>query len=347
MKAETLSPAGIAFGLAALVLIVALPWWLPHLVADYWVDIFAEILIWSLLAASVNLLYGYTGLLSFGQALYFGIGAYGVAFGLQHFGLGFWPSFFLGIFASTALSAVAGIFAVRLSWHYFSIITIVFGLIFYLLAVGAKDLTGGDDGLSLSLPPFFKSGNVELTLFDQATQYLFIFSIVALCYLGLWMLLRSPLGYALKAVRENAARAGLIGLDSYWLRYTSFVIAGFLAGTAGTLFALFSRYASAQYMYWTVSGEGVIWTIVGGAGTLFGPLVGTAVLIVLREEISSVWEHYLLVLGVIVILMVTFAPRGIIGVLSDLAQRFRRRPRTPAVVPSATRPSTPAAAHSE
>jgi len=340
MKAETPTPLGLVLGVGALALVATLPWWLPHLVADYWVDIFAEVLIWSLLATSVNLLYGYTGLLSFGQALYFGIGAYGVAFGLQHFGLGFWSSFLLGILASTALSAVAGIFAVRLSWHYFSIITIVFGLIFYLLAVGAKDLTGGDDGLSLSLPPFFQSGDLELTLFEQSTQYLFILVMVGACYLGLWMLLRSPLGYALKAVRENAGRAGLIGLDTFWLRYTSFVISGFLAGMAGTLFALFSRYASAQYMYWTVSGEGVIWTIVGGAGTLFGPLVGTAVLIVLREEISSIWEHYLLVLGVIVILMVTFAPRGIVGVLGDLIVRLRRR----------AEPDTPepaAAAHSE
>jgi branched-chain amino acid transport system permease protein len=116
-------------------------------------------------------------------------------------------------------------------------------------------------------------------------------------------------------VRENATRAGLVGLNPYLIRLASFVIAGFLAGVSGALFALFSRYASAQYMFWTVSGEAVIWTIVGGTGTLFGPAIGAALLILVREELSVYWEHYLIAVGVIVILVVTFVPKGIVGSL--------------------------------
>lgn len=303
--------------------LVAAPWLLPKFVPQFWVNILAEIMIWGLLASSANLLLGYTGLLSFGQSLYFGFGAYGVAFGITRFGLGVVPSFLFAVAVATLAAAVAGFFAVRLTWHYFAIITVVFSLIFYLVAVGWKSLTGGDDGLSFALPPLARFGDTELTLLDPTFQYFFILVVVAACYLLQWLVLRSPLGVAFTAVRENATRAGLVGLNPYLIRLASFIIAGFLAGVSGALFALFSRYASAQYMFWTVSGEAVIWTIVGGTGTLFGPAIGAALLILLREELSIYWEHYLIVVGVIVILVVTFVPKGIVGSLRS--QRGARR----------------------
>jgi branched-chain amino acid transport system permease protein len=312
-------------GLIALALLVVAPLLLIALGARFWVNIIAEVMIWSLLAASVNLLFGYTGLLSFGQALYFGMGAYGVAFGLDKLGLSFWPSFALGIGVGTLTAAVAGVFAVRLTWHYFAIITVVFSLIFYFLAVGWKDLTNGDDGMPFSIPPVFVFDGLELKLYDLTFQYYFVLVVVGLCYLLLWALLRSPLGLAFRSVRDNDRRAGLIGLNVYGIRYVSFVIAGFLASVGGVLFALFARYATASYLFWTVSGEGVIWAIVGGVGTLFGPALGTAVLIVLREELSIYWEHYLLVVGVIVILMVRYAPDGLIGLLGRLLAGGRSR----------------------
>ena len=311
------SPMAIA-GLLALALLVVAPLVLPALGARFWVSILAEVMIWSLLAASVNLLFGYIGLLSFGQALYFGMAAYGVAFGLDKFALSFWPAVALGIGIGTLTAAAAGILAVRLTWHYFAIITVVFSLIFYFLSVGWKDLTNGDDGMPFSIPPVFSAGGIELKLYDLTFQYYFVFLSVGLCYLLLWSLLRSPLGLAFRSVRDNDQRAGLIGLNPYGIRYASFVIAGFLASVSGVLFALFARFATASYLFWTVSGEGVVWAIVGGTGTLFGPALGTAVLIVLREELSLYWEHYLLVVGVIVILTVRYAPDGLVGLLERL-----------------------------
>ena len=145
-----------------------MPWLIPALISSFWVSVIAEILIWSLFAASVNLLFGYVGLLSFGQALYFGFGMYGVAIGIEHLGLSFWPAFGLGIAASMAMALVTGIFAVRLTWHYFAIITVVFSLIFYFLALTNKWLTGGDDGINFTLPPTFSLGGsaMELHRFD-------------------------------------------------------------------------------------------------------------------------------------------------------------------------------------
>ncbi len=299
------------------------PWVLPLFVDGFWVDIYSEMLIWSLLAASVNLLFGYVGLLSFGQALFFGMGMYGVAIGVAKIGLGFWPAFGFGIFLATGMALVAGIFAVRLTWHYFAIITVVFSLIFYFTALSWKPLTGGDDGLSFSMPPMFTFGeDNEISLTDPTVQYYFIVTCVGLCYALMALVLRSPLGRALVTVKENDMRASLIGLNVYLIRLTAFVCAGFLAGVAGSLFAFFGRYASASYMFYHVSGEAVVWAIIGGVGTLLGPVVGATLLITLREELSHAWEHYLILVGVIVILVVVFAPKGLGGLWLALVNRL-------------------------
>ena len=325
MSAATINRLGLA--LVAL-LTLAAPWLLPLVVDGFWVDIYSEMLIWSLLAASVNLLFGYVGLLSFGQALFFGMGMYGVAIGVAKLGLGFWPAFGLGVVMATAMALVAGALAVRLTWHYFAIITVVFSLIFYFAALSWKPLTGGDDGLSFTMPPIVSIGDWELSLTDPTVQYYFIITVVGICYTLMGVILKSPLGAAFRAVKENDHRASLIGLNVYLIRLTAFVIAGFVAGTTGALFAFFGRYASASYMFYHVSGEAVVWAIIGGAGTLLGPIVGTSLLIVLREELSHAWEHYLILVGVIVILVVIFAPKGLGGLWQALVRRIAR-PETP------------------
>ena len=304
------------------VFMIGVPWIIPEFASSFWISVVAEILIWSLLAASVNLLFGYVGLLSFGQALYFGFGMYGVGIGIAHLGLGFWPAFGLGIVASMAMALVAGVFAVRLTWHYFAIITVVFSLIFYFLFLTMKPLTGGDDGINFSLPPTFKFGDASYGLTDSTFQYFFILIIVAACFWLMRLVIRSPFGKALMAIRDNDVRASLIGLNVYMLRLAAFVMAGFLAGVSGALFAFFGRYSSASYMFYHVSGEAVVWAIVGGTGTLLGPFVGTGIFILIREVISTQWHHHLLIVGVIAILIVMFAPKGFVGLWRSFMARL-------------------------
>lgn len=306
--------------------LLTVPWTIPALINTFWVSVIAEILIWSLFAASTNLLFGYVGLLSFGQALFFGFGMYGVGIGIDQLGLSFWPAFGLGIVASMAMALVAGIFAVRLTWHYFAIITVVFSLIFYFLAVSMKWLTGGDDGINFSLPPTFTFGGTQWSFADPNFQYFFILATVALCFYLMHRVIGSPLGKAFMAVRDNDVRASLIGLNVYLIRLTAFVMAGFLAGVAGALFAYFGRYASATYMFYHVSGEGLVWSIVGGAGTLFGPIVGTTLFIIIREVVSTHWEHHSLIVGVMAILVVILAPKGLVGLWRDAIDRLLTRP---------------------
>lgn len=311
---------GVMIVFAAFLLTV--PWTVPALTSSFWVSVIAEILIWSLFATSTNLLFGYVGLLSFGQALFFGFGMYGVGIGVDQLGLSFWPAFGLGIVASMAMALVAGVFAVRLTWHYFAIITVVFSLIFYFLAVSMKWLTGGDDGINFALPPTFSFGSTQWSFADPNFQYFFILATVSLCFYLMHLVIGSPLGKAFTAVRENDVRASLIGLNVYLIRLTAFVMAGFLAGVSGALFAFFGRYASATYMFYHVSGEGLVWTIVGGAGTLFGPIVGTTLFIVIREVVSTHWEHHSLIVGTMAILVVIFAPKGLVGLWRDGLDRM-------------------------
>ena len=303
---------------------LSVPWTIPALLSGFWVNLIAEILIWSLFAASVNLLFGYVGLLSFGQALYFGFGMYGVGIGIDHLGLTFWPAFGLGIIAAMAMALVSGILAVRLTWHYFAIITVVFSLIFYFLAVSMKWLTGGDDGINFSMPPTFTFGKSVWGFTDQTFQYFFILATVTLCFYLMHRVVRSPLGKAFLAIRDNDVRASLIGLNVYLLRLVAFVMAGFLAGVAGALFAFFGRYASATYMFYQVSGEAVVWAIVGGAGTLFGPIIGTSVFILIRELVSTHWEHHALIVGFVAILVVRLAPKGLAGLWTDWLENLEK-----------------------
>jgi len=323
VSVRTLIERGVFLAFAVFLLTV--PWVIPKLVNAFWVSVIAEILIWSLFAASVNLLFGYVGLLSFGQALYFGFGMYGVAIGVATLGLSFWPAFGLGILASVAMALVSGIFAVRLTWHYFAIITVVFSLIFYFLAVSVKPLTGGDDGINFTLPPTFSLGATQWSFADATFQYFFILSVVALCFYLMHRLVMSPLGKAFMAVRDNDVRASLIGLNIYVLRLVAFVLAGFLAGVSGALFAFFGRYASASYMFYHVSGEAVVWAIVGGAGTLFGPIVGTSLFIIIREIVSTHWEHHALIVGTLAILAVIYASKGVVGMWRDWLVRLDER----------------------
>jgi branched-chain amino acid transport system permease protein len=301
---------------------LSVPWSVPIFISQFWVSVITEILIWSLFAASVNLLFGYVGLLSFGQALYFGFGMYGVGIGIDLLHLTFWPAFGLGIIAAVAMALVSGVFAVRLTWHYFAIITVVFSLIFYFIAVRVKPLTGGDDGINFSMPPTFTFGRSVWSFTDPTFQYFFILIVVGVCFYLMHRVIRSPLGKAFVAIRDNDVRASLIGINVFLVRLTAFVMAGFLAGVAGALFAFFGRYASATYMFYQVSGEGVVWAIVGGAGTLFGPIIGTTLFIIIREVVSTHWEHHSLIVGLMAILVVILAPKGLVGLWRAALEYF-------------------------
>jgi branched-chain amino acid transport system permease protein len=310
-----------------LLFLVGAPWLLSLSGVEFWLAVLTEILIWGLFASSANLLLGQVGLLSFGQALFFGFGMYGIGIGIDRFGLSLWPALAIALVASVGVAGFVGAFAVRLTWHYFAIMTVVFSLVFYYLALRLKPITGGDDGLSFPAPEILSFAGHTWNFNNGVDQYFFVLLLVGLgVALQAW-LRATPLGRNFAAVRESERKAALLGVNVLLVRWIAFVIAGGIAGLAGGLYSLFGRYASASYMFYHVSGEAVVWTIIGGTGTLAGPFLGAGLFTLMREELSSRWEHYPILVGALVILTVLLAPQGIAGTWNAALAALGRRER--------------------
>ncbi len=305
-------PRPLAVAAGALVGFLALA---PWLLGTYVRVFVTELLIWGLFAMAFDVIYGYAGMLSFGQSTFFGVGAYAVALAVIHAGAGLWAALLLAMVASAALAALVGYFAVRVSGHYFVIITVVFSLVFFRLALQYKEVTGGDDGLSFKVPDL-GLGPVTASLYDPVTNYYFVLAVVAAAFLAAALVIRSPWGRVFVSIRENEQRARLIGYDVERYKLLAFMLSGLLSGVAGALYALTFRYSNASLLHWTVSGQAVVWAIVGGAGTLLGPFIGTGLLAGLTDYISFWFEDYLILIGIVIVVTVIFAPRGILGLVT-------------------------------
>ncbi|GAB6061813.1 branched-chain amino acid ABC transporter permease [Deferrisoma palaeochoriense] len=296
---------GTAGLLAALVVVP------PHL--GYFNQIFlSEILVWALFAMSFDLVYGYTGLLSFGQSLFFGAGGYAVALGVSRLDLSALPCLGLAVLVGALLALLVGFVAVRVSGIHFVLITIIFALIGYLVAQRWVWLTGGDDGMTCACP-LLVLGGWEISIAKPIRGYYFTLGVVCVAALGLVRLVSSPFGWVLRGIRENETRMGLLGYDEKLCKLFAFVVAGATAGLAGGLFAILSRFANPAFLHWTTSGKAVVWTIVGGPGSLAGPALGTALLMAIEHAARRVMEGSELLVGAILILSVILAPQGIVG----------------------------------
>ena len=276
----------------------------------------AQVLIFGLLAMGFNLLYGYTGLLSFGHAAYYGLGAYGTGLVLAKTKLG---SLWLGVLAGPLLAmvggALIGFFCLRRRGIYFAMLTLAFAQLLYFVAFHLADLTGGDDGLRgiPQLPLRLLGWTIPLE--STLAFYYFAYVLVVLAVAALKRILDSPFGTVLQAIRENPDRAAACGYDVNRIKHLSFVFSATFAGLAGGLDALRLAVVPVESLYWTTSGQVVIMTLLGGAGTFFGPFVGAGTYLVLEDRLSVFTESWPLVIGLIFMAFVLFLPRGIWGTL--------------------------------
>jgi branched-chain amino acid transport system permease protein len=301
----------LVFAAAVTVLALA-PLGLP----EFWRKFLTEILIWGLLAMSLDILIGYTGMVSFGHSAFFGLGLYGAAAALLMMrSPSLWVALAVGLAAAALVAAFVAFFATRLRDIYFAITTLVFSQIFYVIIFTWTDVTGGENGLYFSQPPFTIPG-IFSGRFSTVSLHWFVLGIVALSYLALRRITQSPFGMVLQSIRENEPRTRAIGYHVERYKIVAVLLSGLFAGLAGTLYAIQHRFAAPDFVFFTVSGEVVIFAVMGGMGTLVGPLVGAAFFLLLREGLSRFWtEYYLIPLGIAFTLMVIFMPQGLMGFL--------------------------------
>jgi branched-chain amino acid transport system permease protein len=304
-----------ALALAGSVALALLPW----VLARHQLSILVDLLIFGLFALSLDLIMGYTGMVSFGHAAYFGLGAYGSALVLIHFEQPIPVALLAGAVLAAAVAAPVGWFCTRATGIYFAMLTLAFAQLLYTVAYKWRDLTGGSDGIAgVPKTALFWGGP---SLAAPRPFYFLVATCVVLSLVACRALVRSPFGRALQAIRENERRFVALGRDPRPFKLVVFVIAALFAGLAGALFAPFRGFASPEVMFWVLSGQGLMMVIIGGIGTLVGPILGAMVFILIQEILSSYTEHWMIFTGAIFVLMVIFLPGGLVGTARRLVAR--------------------------
>jgi branched-chain amino acid transport system permease protein len=300
---------------------------LPLIAPVYYVHLATEVLILGLLATAFNLLFGGTGLLSFGQAAFFATGAYAAAFVLKGVAASMPLALLAGLLAGAVTSFVVGVLSVRRNEIYFAMLTLAFGQLFAVVFLQAYRVTGGADGIAGVPRPRLGWADFAVDLGPTLNYYYFTLLVVAGALWVLWRLTRSSLGLTLAAIRENPSRTAYLGIPTRRYRLAAFTIAGAFSGLAGALFAPFQGTVVPDFANWVMSAEPVLMTLLGGPNSFLGPLLGALFFVALKDTLGSWTEYWPLTLGSIVILLILFLPEGPLGALDRL---FTRADRTAA-----------------
>jgi branched-chain amino acid transport system permease protein len=321
--------ARLPWGLAALV--VAL--FVPAMGSRFYTFVANDVAIWALFATSLNLLVGYTGLVSFGHAAYFGIGAYTTGLLMKQLGVPFVLAFPAAGVLAGAFALVFGFFCVRLTRIYFAMLTLAFAQIVWAICFKWNEVTGGEQGMpEIPYPDFGwldRLAAVPVIGGWRTAEYFYFLSLlmVGLCMWALRRITGSPFGRMLTTIRENAERAEFIGVNVRRYELAAFVLAGAFAGLAGGLFGIFNRGVFPDFAYWTKSSEVLIMTLLGGMGVFYGPAIGALVLLLLNQQITSYTEYWPFVLGTILVILLFVFPGGLAGAATVIGRRILRSRR--------------------
>jgi branched-chain amino acid transport system permease protein len=287
--------------------------------SDYAVLTLARVMVLAVYAIGYNILFGYAGLLSLGHAMFFAAGLYGAGLSAVHLSLGATAAFLFGIGAGLALSAVVGLIVLRTSGVGFMIVTLMFAQAGYLASLYFAPLTRGDEGFVLKgdIRRALLPGGLSLDLASPIVRYNLALALLAVAVLGCLALVRSPIGRVLVAIRENEERTRLLGYDTRANKLLAFVVSGTVAAAAGAAYALLFAYVGATFASIQYSILPLLWVLLGGAGTVLGPLVGTLMMFYLIDVTSGQTSAYMLVVGVALLVLVVWFPKGLLGTLRE------------------------------
>jgi branched-chain amino acid transport system permease protein len=301
-----------AVGLAIWAVLVTMPYWMAAI--GGYTELATRIVVMALAAMSLNFLLGFTGVLSFGHAAYFGLGAYGAAMTIRYLTPNTLLGMAVGSVVATIAAAIIGALIVKRRGVYFAMVTIAFGQVFYFIAYRWNNVTGGDDGLTGWHRMPINLGFVDLDIYgNDRIFYYFALAIFAVCVGIMAALLNSPFGRTLLAIRENERRARFLGIAVERHIWLSFVISCLFVSVAGALYALLNNFTDPRALRFDLSGNFVIMAVLGGMRFFWGPLIGAVIFVALQDYVSSHTENWMSVIGLVFVLVVRFFPRGILG----------------------------------
>ena len=300
---------------------------LPNLISEYNLNLLIIMVIYSLFAVSYNILLGQAGLLSFGHAAYFGTGGYVAILLLKYMHCSIFPTIIIGGVAGGLLGFIFGIFVVRLGGAYFALLTLAFNELIYAVAEKWRSVTGGEDGLAATRTSLNIFGVKSIDMFNTINWYYFTFFLVLISIVICWHLTRTPLGRLNECIRENEERAKFIGYNTYLTKLFIYVISTFFAGLSGALAASFQEFISTTFINLDRSTDVLVMAFVGGANSFFGPILGAFFITFLNDFISTITERWALIQGLIFILLVLYAPNGILGLISSGLEKLKLKKR--------------------
>jgi branched-chain amino acid transport system permease protein len=307
---------------------------LPFVVPPYQTVLLSYGLVFAIAALGFNLLLGYTGLLSFGHSAYFGVGAYAVAFVVKYLKIDSMEVLLLaGILGSALVAALFGLLCVRYTKIFFGILTLALSQVLWSLAFKFFWVTGGSDGLRVPTPTLL-AGTVKIGAtagqdkldFLSHRYYFYVLAIFVICVVLMWVIVHSPFGKALQAVRDNETRAEFVGVQVWHYRWVAFLISGVYTGLAGALWVPLNGLTTPDILHWTFSGKIVFFTVLGGFQTFFGPIVGAVIYNYLETYAVGHTVYWQMVLGIVLVVLVLALPAGIVGTAIRLMPRFRKAP---------------------